>query len=294
MISMSGIELPKASVRSLLTETIDYAGLFPPSQLSMAEAVINFATYRNSNYGWMLGRFVLPAARLSEFVENAGDLISRNAASAWKLSALAAEDINETMRTIKDFNRENNPAVVCDMLEVKATSESKIENTVGALPEGITAYFELSLDANLPTLIEALAKRGQRAKIQNGRRAAGRVSLDAVDNRIHKLCMAAKVPFKATAGLHHPLKCFKPLTYAADAPQGTMHGFLNVLMGPPSPAKAIATLLEEVMEEEFDEAFEFTETGVTWRKEHSLSLAQLIAARKKACTRSARARSTNP
>jgi hypothetical protein len=31
------------SVRTLLTEIVDYAGLFPPSKLPMAEAVANYA-----------------------------------------------------------------------------------------------------------------------------------------------------------------------------------------------------------------------------------------------------------
>ena len=62
---------PKESVRILLNEIIDYAGLFPPSQVSMSEAVLNYATYRNSNFGWMLGRFILPVARLEEFYESA-------------------------------------------------------------------------------------------------------------------------------------------------------------------------------------------------------------------------------
>ena len=55
------------SVRTLLGGAIDYAGLFPPAGLSMPEAVINYATYRNSNYSWMLGRFVVPVGRLEEF-----------------------------------------------------------------------------------------------------------------------------------------------------------------------------------------------------------------------------------
>jgi hypothetical protein len=38
------------------------------------------------------------------------------------------------------------------------------------------------------------------------------------------------VRFKATAGLHHPLRGSYPLTYAADAPTGVMFGYLNVLL----------------------------------------------------------------
>jgi len=37
------------------------------------------------------------------------------------------------------------------------------------------------------------------------------------------------VSFKATAGLHHPLRSERPTTAAADAPLAMMHGFVNVL-----------------------------------------------------------------
>ena len=85
--------------------------------------------------------------------------------------------------------------------------------------------------------------------------------------RFVRTCMAANVPFKATAGLHHPIRCFKPLTYAPDAPQGTMHGFLNLLLMTGFARESYrVSLLEEVMEEEFEEVFEFHEsTASTWR-----------------------------
>ena len=38
------------------------------------------------------------------------------------------------------------------------------------------------------------------------------------------------VPFKATAGLHHPVRAPQALTYEADSPRALMHGFLNVLL----------------------------------------------------------------
>jgi hypothetical protein len=54
------------TVRALMTGAIDYAGLFPPAALSMRDAVGNFARYRSSSHAWMLGCFVVPAARLEE------------------------------------------------------------------------------------------------------------------------------------------------------------------------------------------------------------------------------------
>lgn len=60
------MSLPR-SVRSALRGLIDYAGLFPPAQESMDDAVRHYAAYRRAAHQWMLGRFVVPASRLDEF-----------------------------------------------------------------------------------------------------------------------------------------------------------------------------------------------------------------------------------
>jgi len=262
---------PMQSVRVLLSGIIDYAGLFPPSQLSMPEAVINYATSRGSNYGWMLGRFVTPAARLEEFLESAGDLLPRNG-EPWRLSVIAGEDINETVRTVRQFNRTNGTKAIADVLEVRANTASKIENTVAVLPPEVTAYFEVSTGEALPELVASLALRGQFAKLRTGGVTRRDFPSSKQIIRFVRTCMAANVPFKATAGLHHPLRCFRPLTYAEDAPQGTMHGFMNMLMMTGFARESFRTsLLEELMEEEFEEVFRFSELGVQWRDHHALT-----------------------
>ncbi len=63
-------------------------------------------------------------------------------------------------------------------------------------------------------------------------------------------CRAAGVPFKATAGLHHPLRAEQALTYAEGSPRGVMHGFLNVfgaaaLLRAGAPADEALALLRE-------------------------------------------------
>lgn len=271
---------PPESVRVLLSGIVDYAGLFPPSQLSMPEAVVNYATYRSSNYGWMLGRFVLPVSRLEEFVESARDLIAQAARDPWRLAVVAAEDINETIRTVREFNRINAPGAVADVIEVRANTVSKIENTVAALPPGITAYFEISTGEILADLVTTLAIKKQRAKIRTGGVTQGDFPSTKAIIRFVRTCMAANVPFKATAGLHHPLRCFRPLTYAENAPQGTMHGFLNVLMMTAFARESFRmSLLEELMEEEFEEVFRFNELGVQWRDQHTLTISHLSSLR---------------
>lgn len=263
---------PKQSTKILLTEIIDYAGLFPPSQATMQEAVENFAAHKNSDLGWMLGRFVTPVSRLDEFMEGARGLIAQDAQAPWRLSVLAGEDVNETLKTIRFFNEQNAPGVVCDLLEIKANTVSKIENTVALLPANLTAYFEISTGENFAELVATLALRRQRAKLRTGGTAREDFPSTREIIRFVRTCMAANVPFKATAGLHHPLRCFRPLSYAAKAPQGTMHGFLNVLIMTGFVRESFRpSLLEQVMEEEFEEVFTFRDNGLTWRNEHFLS-----------------------
>ncbi len=221
---------PTDSIRALLTEIVDYAGLFPPSALSMPEAAANYAAYKNSIYNWLLGRFVVPVSRLDDFLENAKSFFPRDENNRWRLSVLASEDIDDTIRKIEDFNSENVESVVCDALEVKADTPSQIEMIAEIVPPDLTTYFEIPIGRDLGDFVSTLAIHKKRAKIRTGG-----VTVDAFPKketivRFMRTCLAAKVPFKATAGLHHPLRCFNPLTYKNDAPEGMMNGFLNVFL----------------------------------------------------------------
>lgn len=272
----------KESVRTLLSEIIDYAGLFPPSKLSMPEAVINYATYRNSNYRWMLGRFVVPVSRLDEFAASAKDFFARDAGGVWRLSVLAGDDIRETVRRVEDFNAEYAEHALCDALEIKADVPAVIEEASEIIPPHFQNFFELPLGDELAELITTLALRQQRAKIRTGGVTPEAFPPTRAIVRFIRVCLAANVPFKATAGLHHPVRCMKPLTYEPDAPEGMMNGFLNLFL-----ATAFArigfkpSLLEELLEDEFTESFEFDANGVWWRQEHFLSTAQLKITRER-------------
>src|SRR6266496_109955 len=57
-----------ASLRTLLAGALDYAGLYPPASLTMVQSVANYAHYLHHPHSWLLGRFVLPASRLDEFL----------------------------------------------------------------------------------------------------------------------------------------------------------------------------------------------------------------------------------
>jgi hypothetical protein len=269
------------SVRILLADAIDYAGLFPPAGLSMSEAVINYTTYRSSNYDWMLGRFIVMAARMDEFYENAREFIPKDAVNPWRVAVVVGEDVVETMHRIKDFNARYGPGVICDTVEIKAVSQGDIANAVASLPGDVTAYFELAPDENLPDLVATLAIRGLRAKIRTGGITPDVFPTSQEIIRFVRTCLAANVPFKATAGLHHPIRCFKPLTYKKNSVKGTMHGFLNLFLMTGFAREGYkVSFLEDVMEEEFGEVFRFEEHAVNWRDEFSLNTFQLERLRK--------------
>jgi hypothetical protein len=266
----------KESVRALLGGIVDYAGLFPPSGLSMPEAVINYATYKNSNYNWMLGRFIVPVGRLAEFTGSAKDFFTRSGQDAWKLSVLASEDIYETVRLVEDFNAEHAPFAQCDTLEIKAASASFIESCAAAVPPQFTNYFEIPIGEQLAELVVTLAIGGQRAKLRTGGTTPEAFPRPDEITRFIRTCSAANVPFKATAGLHHPVRCQKSLTYEKDSPVGMMYGFLNVFLAAAFARQGFKpSLLNELLEDEWTESFVFDANGVWWRQEHFLSSAYL-------------------
>jgi hypothetical protein len=265
----------KESVRVLLSGIVDYAGLFPPAALSMPEAVINYATYKNSNYKWMLGRFILPVSRLDEFMESAADFIGRDE-DAWKLSVLASEDVYQTARLIEEFNAQNAPRVIIDAIEAKADDAAQIERIAEAIPPAIQTYFEIPIGSELAELAVNLALKGKRAKIRTGGTLPEQFPPVNMIVRFIRTCMAANIAFKATAGLHHPLRCFKPLTYDANAPEGVMNGFLNLFLAAGfARAGFKPSILEEILRDEFAGNFEFDEGGVLWRQEYFLNTTQL-------------------
>jgi hypothetical protein len=270
------------TVRTLLEGAVDYAGLFPPSAVSMSEAVINYATYRNSNYSWMLGRFVVTAARLDEFYEAAGDFIARDAGNAWRLSVVIGDEFKRGLDKVREFNSKTHDGVMCDVVEHRVATRGEIENAANSVPEEINAYFELPLGGELPDLIAAVATSGQRAKIRTGGVTADAFPTSGQIVRFVRTCLGANVLFKATAGLHHPIRCYRPLTYAADAPSGTMHGFLNLFLMTGFAREGYRpNLLEEVMEEEFEDVFRFDASGVTWREEYKLNASQIETVRRR-------------
>lgn len=210
----------------LLDGLIDYAGLFPPAALSMEEAVASYDAYRRGEYRWALGRFVVPAERLAEVPRS------------FSVSVLAKADAM--------------PAV--DVLEIKASDDETIRS-IAENRGSRTVYVEVPDER----LLDAVADHGLRAKIRTGGVTAEAIPTAERVASFIRACRDRNIPFKATAGLHHPLRCVRPLTYEADAPKAMMHGFLNVFVAAALPRFALQILLEDN-----PRTFSFDDGGIWW------------------------------
>jgi hypothetical protein len=89
-----------------------------------------------------------------------------------------------------------------------------------------------------------------------------------------------RLAFKATAGLHHPVRSDRPLTYAPDAPRGIMHGFVNVFLAAAFAwHEADRATVLKVLDETDAGAFHFLDDEARWR-ERSLTTGQIAEARR--------------
>lgn len=267
------------AVRLLLDSVLDYAGLFPPAKLEMQPTVTNFARYRKGADAWMLARLIVPVTRFPEFVEKADALLPKTADAEgddpWPLSVLVApasdrqivadleriERFNERMED-RDFSRAHGRAMI-DTIETKATTAHEIDRALEYVPDDIFAYFEVPADADPRGLVATMASLDAGAKIRTGGLTPDAHPTPEQVARFLKVCRAAEVPFKATAGLHHPCR-----RLATDV--GCMQfGFLNVFVAGCmlwSDDAMGEKELEEILVEENARAFEFGPTGLAWRK----------------------------
>jgi hypothetical protein len=260
-------------MRVLLGSLVDYAGLFPPAALAMDDAVAEYAAQRRSGDAWMLGRFVAPAGRLDDLLESARRVPlppEREAGSSpgrpgerWPVSALLGAEVREEVAALVSFNERAAPGLHVDTVEMKARTPREAEAALQVLHPGLTPYVEVDLSSDVPALLDVLSKRGARAKVRTGGVTPEAFPETGDLARFIAACARVHVAFKATAGLHHPVRGPQPLTYAADGPRGVMHGFLNVF-----GAAAIAwgggsvEEIEAVLREDRPEAFRLEGDGL--------------------------------
>jgi hypothetical protein len=286
-----------AALRALMQGAIDYAGLFPPAQLDMPAAVEAYASYLRSADAWALGRFVVPAARLDEFEAAAngiagprGERQSAVPAERWRLSVLAGADVSADMARARAFGErllEDSSApwtASVEAVEVRAATPDAVAGASAAAGRGVECYIEIPIAGDPAPLVRAISEAGARAKVRTGGTTEDAFPSSADLLRFLAACVAEGVAFKATAGLHHPLRGSYALTYLLGSARGTMFGFLNVFLATAFlRAGAGEDAARAVLEERAPESVTFGDEGVEWRG-RVLARAELVAARELAIT----------
>jgi hypothetical protein len=303
-----------SSLRALLAEIIDYAGLFPPARLPLDQAIRAYARYRRGPQNWMLGRFVCPAERLGELEPLVPELFSlefplRIAAlgRGGKSTAEFLTGLRADLEAIGAFRERHHERTEVAVYEVRLPREilvadsgeaagNLLKDVAQALEQtslpSLTAYYEPAPGEawrpSLAVLKEALAKDNrQRTGSNRGPiRSAGLKlrcgGLEAVDVPSPEqvafaitVCRDSGVPLKFTAGLHHPIRHFDP------GVQMIMHGFLNVFVaGVLAHARHLGEdQVRQIIEDQDAEALTFDAEGLRW-KDYRATVAGIGAARR--------------
>lgn len=269
------------ALHALMHAIVDYAGLFPPAGLDMAEAVHQYARYRGSDDAWMLGRFVVPVARLEEF-RRARSTVADD--GLWRLSALLGADVARDVERAAEFNARLETSATIDCVEARIAAPDDVASLAGLPVDAFSVFGELPVGADPVPIVSALRRVGFNAKLRTGGTTPD--SIPDAGWLIHAMraCIDAGVPFKATAGLHHPIRGRYRLTYAEHAPTGVMYGYLNLFLAAAFLAHGVTELdVTELLTEQDPAAFVLLPDSVRWR-EHTITASDIRATRDRVAT----------
>ena len=172
---------------ALLAGLIDHAALFPPASLPMDAAIEVDRAARATPHAWMLHRFLVPASRLVELPA--------------------------------DFDPPLGVVVDVDALPPLSPQVEVLEARLERAPvlAGAAARVFLEVPAGDQEALDAVVEHGAGAKVRCGGATSDMYPSPAELARFVCGCRDRGLAFKATAGLHHPLR------------EGIVHGFLNLL-----------------------------------------------------------------
>jgi hypothetical protein len=234
-------------VRAALDRLIDYAGLFPPAMLPMDQALAAYQQGQEGAASWMLSRFIVKAADLDA-------LRNRLGGRRIELTVIATPAMFETVARA----RHDDWATIAS-LEVPLGD--------AAIDLCARAAQNAQLD-DLPTYVELARSRlemgellvsGLFAKLRcGGVEPAAYPSVEEVAAFI-QAAVEADVPFKATAGLHHPVRHFN------EEAGVMMHGFLNILIAAAKAKDVDRKTLESIVAEQDPGALPITDEALMRR-----------------------------
>lgn len=274
------------STQAFLRDLIDYAGMFPPAELPVDKALRQFRTALLSDWGWIVGRFVVGAHRLEDLQPFIPDfspslplrcaVVGIQAASHSDSLANLAKDLE----TISRWQMRYDGTSRIDRLEVslppKANQTAVIIDTIATCIGGspIEVFVERDLpsmtpqwDASTLELLDGLAEynahHGTRFgfKLRMGGTTPGAFPPPERVAAILSASRNRRLPLKFTAGLHHPFR-------TEHGGQGmAMHGFVNLFFAAMAAYShpVDCTVLTEILYDMDSRHFEFRPVDIAWK-----------------------------
>lgn len=256
------------TLETLLADLIDYAGLFPPAGLDVRAALTNYRIYAQSRHAAALGRFVIDMPRIPDLLRSL-----RTTKEKLRISLISPPDFDPVL-----LSGLADQGLHIDSLEIKTDQPAQIDRLARSLPSPVTAYFEVPFTGS-SDIFSAISDTGARAKLRMGGLVSEAFPSPAAVACMLETLIARRIPFKATAGLHHPLRSSHPFTYLPGSPSGLMHGFINLICATSilhsCGSAADATL---ALDEQDPDAFMLTADTIQWRA-HVFTVDQLRTAR---------------
>ncbi|OZM74431.1 hypothetical protein CFN78_04745 [Amycolatopsis antarctica] len=205
---------------------VDDAGLFPPTALPMDAALARHRNDVRRAHPLHTNRFLCPASRISELASLLGPqepirlgLICDTGSDGLGMALAAVMADRRLDLAVVEF-----PLAAADEADPVAALAAVLERT----PETIPLFVEPAAMEQADIFVAALAAVGGRPAGLKVRCGGVRADLfPSVETLAHVLSVvaAARVPMKATAGLHRAVRYRDPDTGF------THHGFVNLLAG---------------------------------------------------------------
>ncbi len=256
---------------AVLAGLFDDASLFPPASWGMAEALREHARQRRGPRGWALGRFAVPVSRLDELAIQLERLPPAGLPpEPWRLTAIAGPEPAADVRLVREFAARYPSVARIESFEAVLRADGQAESLRRALPGEVALGLELPREAWRGSLLESRLDAVEAARATAKLRAGGTRAADippaAEVLGFLEACARRRLAFKATAGLHHPVRGPAPLTYEPGSARATMHGYLNLLLAAAAlwhgrPVGSARHLLES----EDRRAFRFAAEAAHWR-----------------------------
>jgi len=222
----------------------------------MSAAVREYAEIQASGESWALGRFVVPAARLNEFRDAGG--------GDWLLAAIAGNELGKDLEAIDRFNAQSTGARV-DTVEFRVITPEALRDALGQVPDAFHRFAEWPLGGDPAPFVTVVQGTGVSAKFRTGGIVEDAFPDANMLLRHLAAVIAARVPFKCTAGLHHPLRGRYRLTYDSGSAQGMMFGYLNLMLAAAALQKGLGEeVARALLLEEDGGAFSFGERAIVW------------------------------